>query len=239
MGSAAAGKTSARCGCMTDKAETVLCSCLECHHAFPVASALSGHFGDCPGCGDLIVYRPQRAQQMILQRAGRQPSGAGFPDRPKIWPIAAILDDIRSRWNVGSMFRTADGAGLQDMVLCGISPVPGEQDLSRSALGAEHTVPWRYRPDVLSACREAAAQGFHILVLERTPRALPLFEYTPPGPVALVIGNEVHGVHPRLLEISNTTLSIPMYGLKESLNAAVAFGIAVYHLVHAFSADRS
>ena len=148
--------------------------------------------------------------------------------------MLAILDNIRSAQNVGGIFRTADGAGLQKIWLCGITPNPADNaQIAKTALGAEQTVPWEHAPSTVALVEKLKTQGVIILALEAAPGSTSLFSYTLPKadkPIALVVGSEPAGVDPAVLAQADTTLSLPMAGSKGSLNVAVAFGIAVYFL---------
>lgn len=142
---------------------------------------------------------------------------------------------------VGSIFRTADGAGLEHLYLCGITATPEHPRLGKAALGAQDTVPWSYSRNAVDTARSLQAQGYCLWALERlavdgsTKNVFSLFD---PGvrnlrrekPVVLIVGNERAGVDPGLLALCDHIFSVPMYGQKPSLNAAVAFGIAVYFL---------
>lgn len=156
-------------------------------------------------------------------------------DRPagRLPQFAALLDNLRSAWNVGSMFRTAEGLGFSGLVLGGISPTPENPRVRRTALGAEQSLAWRHFPDALEAAQEFQRRGWSIWALETGPQALPL-ESNPPldrgGRVLLVVGSELYGVDPDLLALCERVLAIPMSGRKRSFNAAVAFGIAAYQL---------
>lgn len=141
-----------------------------------------------------------------------------------------ICDDIRSLFNVGSVFRTADAVGVDRIYLCGITGRPGrsktDEKLSKVALGAEKTVPWEYRKQSWRLLDELKAQGFEIVALELTPESINYTKFKPKFPLALVIGNEVEGVKKSLLSRSDKCIEIPMRGEKKSLNVSVAFGIA-------------
>lgn len=141
-----------------------------------------------------------------------------------------ICDDIRSLYNVGSIFRTGDAAGVDKIYLCGITGRPGrpksDEKLGKVALGAEKTVAWEYRKQAWRLLDELKAQGFEIVSLELTPASVNYVDFQPRFPLALVIGNEVEGVKPPLLRRSDRCIEIPMHGAKESLNVSVAFGIA-------------
>jgi tRNA G18 (ribose-2'-O)-methylase SpoU len=151
------------------------------------------------------------------------------------WQVEAILDNIRSAWNVGSIFRTADGTGIRKLYLCGITPTPQNTKVSKTALGAEVNVSWEHENNSLLLASRMQTNGYQLWALEDTREAVPLFEseYEPEGkPVVLIAGNEVCGVDPGLLAISDRVLSIPMFGNKQSYNVAVAFGMAVSFLVY-------
>jgi tRNA G18 (ribose-2'-O)-methylase SpoU len=147
--------------------------------------------------------------------------------------VQALLDNIRSSFNVGAMFRTADGAGVTHLHLCGITPAPDHPKVAKTALGAEYSVPWTQYWDAIEAAASLKQGGFEVWALEGGPRSESIFEATrqlPDKPLLLVVGNEVSGVDPGLLELCQRVVSIPMQGAKQSLNVAVAFGIAVYTL---------
>jgi tRNA G18 (ribose-2'-O)-methylase SpoU len=147
--------------------------------------------------------------------------------------LEALVDNVRSAWNVGSIFRSADGAGFARLHLCGITPTPESADLNKTALGAEKSLPWTYSRDGLAAAHALFDQGMRLWALEQVSRALPIQECSLPQeerPVALVVGNEVCGVDPEILDLCERVWYIPMRGVKRSHNVAVAFGIAAYVL---------
>ena len=148
------------------------------------------------------------------------------------FPVVGVLDNIRSAYNVGSMFRTAECAYISELVLCGITPRPAHPGVRKTALGAADLVPWRYFEDITEAVSLLRGEGYRIAALEVTPRSTPIQEVHPAHfPLALVVGNEVTGVHPHILRTADLVWEIPQYGAKESLNVAVAFGVAVYFIV--------
>ena len=178
----------------------------------------------CPRCGGELQPAVQAFPQSSLP-----------PRSPhRTFPMLAILDNIRSAQNVGGIFRTADGAGLQKIWLCGITPNPADNaQISKTALGAEQTVPWEHAPSTVALVEELKAQDVIVLALEAAPGSTSLFSYTLPKadkPIALVVGSEPAGVDPAVLAQADTTLSLPMAGSEGSLIVAVAFGIAVYFL---------
>ena len=150
--------------------------------------------------------------------------------------IVGVLDNIRSLYNVGSIFRTADAFNLKHLYLCGMTGSPGDeqvkQKIAKTALGANETVPWTHYLNTVEAIQKLKQQGLTILALEQTPTAISLFEYQPEQStsIALIVGHELYGIHQDVLDLADQHLMIPMLGQKESLNVAVAFGIATAHL---------
>ena len=144
---------------------------------------------------------------------------------------AVILDNIRSAWNAGSIFRSADGFGFTHAYLCGITPTPDNDTVTKTSLGAEDSVPWSYHKDAVQLVKGLKKEGWRIFGLEEDPRAN---EIRRTGfktfASALIVGNELSGVDPELLDLCNDILYIPMRGEKKSFNVAVAFGIAAFAL---------
>jgi 23S rRNA (guanosine2251-2'-O)-methyltransferase len=148
-------------------------------------------------------------------------------------PVEALLDNIRSTFNVGAMMRTADGAGVRHLHFCGITPTPDHPKVSKTALGAEYAVPWTQHWDAVAAATACQEDGMRLWALEGGSSAVPLFEAIPDlssDPILLIVGNEVSGVDPGLLDLCERRIAIPMLGVKDSLNVSIAFGIAVYIL---------
>jgi 23S rRNA (guanosine2251-2'-O)-methyltransferase len=148
--------------------------------------------------------------------------------------VVAVLDGIRSTLNVGSMFRTADGAGINHIYLCGLTATPDHPKLSKTGLGAEWSIPWSHHPNVLDLVSDLKRGGFFIAALEGCEDSIPLYALSSPlpDPIALVVGNEVSGIDPAVLDLADARLFLPMAGYKRSLNVAVAFGIAAYTLCY-------
>ena len=155
------------------------------------------------------------------------------------FPFCAVLNNLRSLYNVGSIFRTADGAGLEKLWLCGITGIPPSEKISKTALGAEKNIPWEFRKNADECLRELKSKGYQIVLLEQTPQSIPYDEFRPKAPVCLVAGNEISGVSQDLLPFYDAAIEIPMSGLKISLNVTVAFGIAAYHIRNVISKPRS
>jgi len=150
--------------------------------------------------------------------------------------VSLLLHDIRSAHNVGSIFRTADAAGVTRIHLSGTTPTPIDRfgrkrkDVAKVALGAEDSVPWDAvdEPSALIACLRAS--GHEIVALEQAQKAIDFRSFVPTKPVLLIVGNEVEGVSPELLSLADTIIEIPQHGKKESLNVSVACGIALYQV---------
>lgn len=148
---------------------------------------------------------------------------------PRI-PVHVILDDIRSLHNVGSIFRTCDGVGIKKLWLCGITGFPPNNQIHKTALGAEDQVDWEYVENIESLIKRLKTEGFEIVALEQTQASIFHTKYIPQFPVALVVGNEVEGVNQSVADGCDQSIEIEMAGLKNSLNVSVAFGIVAYHL---------
>lgn len=153
-------------------------------------------------------------------------------------PFTVILNDIRSLHNVGSIFRTCDGLGVGKLWLCGITGYPPNGQLAKTALGAEQSVPWEYRQDVLSVLHELKSKAYQIALLEQTTASIPYEEFRPSGPVCLVVGNEIDGVMRQIVPFCDVAIDIAMAGVKNSLNTAVAFGIVAYHIHSCLKTQR-
>jgi tRNA G18 (ribose-2'-O)-methylase SpoU len=146
-------------------------------------------------------------------------------------PVIGMLDNIRSLYNVGSIFRSSDGAAVQGLYLCGYTPHPPRKEIEKTALGSTQTVPWKYFTDPRDAILEARSLGMKVCVLEHTTRSIPYHALSHAAlPLCLVVGNELTGIAPAIIENADLAIDIPMYGSKQSLNAAVAYGVAVFEL---------
>jgi 23S rRNA (guanosine2251-2'-O)-methyltransferase len=154
--------------------------------------------------------------------------------------LEALLDNIRSAWNVGSIFRTADGLGVSKLYLCGITPTPGNEAVRKTSLGAEETVAWEYSRNALETAKKLKGEGYRVIALEQDKRSIPIDTLVPERSAAqskgmltkdvLILGNEVSGVDPGLLDLCDRIVHIPMRGHKRSFNVEVAFAIAAYTL---------
>ena len=145
--------------------------------------------------------------------------------------FVAVLDNIRSLHNVGSIFRTADGAGVDKLLLCGMTGTPPRPEIRKAALGAEENVAWEYFARTEEALAKLRGEGYHLVALENnTPQARDYRTLEYVFPLALIIGHEYNGIAAEVLAICDAVISLPMRGSKSSLNVAVAFGIAAYEI---------
>ncbi|GAP10680.1 rRNA methylase [Bellilinea caldifistulae] len=205
------------------------CSNPKCALRIPAGRAVQNDSLKCPRCTSPLLPVPTPQEVLTTLSQSRKATRPAFH-------LEALLDNIRSTFNVGAMFRIADGAGISHLYLSGLTPLPGNPRISKTALGAEFAVPWEYAPNGLQLAQSLKADGKTLWALETTPSAVSLFEiqFIPKNqPLVLVAGNEVSGIDPAILELCDEKIFIPMSGYKRSLNVAVAFGIAVYHLAFA------
>jgi len=149
--------------------------------------------------------------------------------------MSVLLDNLRSAYNVGSIFRTADGVGISHVYLCGITPSPEKNpEIEKTSLGAAGHVPWTSHTNALILARKFQEEGSRLIALECDTRSKPIYQHKPARddhePIVLVVGNERAGLDPGLIELCDAVLMLPMIGEKNSLNVAVAFGIAAYWL---------
>jgi tRNA G18 (ribose-2'-O)-methylase SpoU len=144
-----------------------------------------------------------------------------------------ILHNIRSVYNVGSIFRTADALGVDKIILSGYTPDPeNNPKISKTALGAERSVEWEKHCNTTTAIKKIRKKGFRIVALEQTKKSHNVIRYKPGFPLALLLGNEVSGLSKTMLSKVDEIIEIPMLGAKESLNVSVAFGIAGFVLIY-------
>ena len=157
--------------------------------------------------------------------AGQSPeSRVVIPRRP----VHVMLDNLRSAFNVGSIFRTADAGAVAHLHLCGMTAHPPHKKLEKTALGAFDYVPWTYYERNRDCMAALAAQGIPVVAVETTEDAVPYTQFTFPQLVALVFGNEENGVNERVLRRCDAVVQIPMAGYKKSINVATAFGIVLF-----------
>ena len=148
-------------------------------------------------------------------------------------PVAVLLDNVRSMYNVGSVFRTSDAFLISEVILCGITGCPPHPEITKTALGADQSVKWRYEKNALKAVEDMKKDGWEICVLEQAHSSVSLqyFKTEPDKKYLLVAGNEVEGVNQSIVDISDVILEIPQHGVKHSLNVSVSVGIALWQMV--------
>ena len=153
-------------------------------------------------------------------------------------PVVALLDNVRSMYNVGAFFRTADGVNLEKLYLCGITAHPPKKAITKTALGAEETIPWQHDWDAAEPVETLRQSGYQIVAIETGSSAQDLFAWQPRFPVCLMFGHEVEGLRPELRDQADAHIRIPMLGHKHSLNVATAGGIVLYELLRKFAIFR-
>ncbi len=198
--------------------------CMSCGLRYPLLA--EQQFGTrCPAClGETrIALQRDLSTEPARSLPGPFPQATGG--------LAVLLDNIRSAWNAGSILRSADGFGFSQAYLCGITPTPENEAVTKTSLGAEDSVPWSYHKDAVRLVKGLQKTGRRIYALEEHERAIELSQIPQPRHDAiLIVGNEVTGVDPELLELCDQILYIPMSGEKRSFNVAIAFSIAAFAL---------
>lgn len=147
-------------------------------------------------------------------------------------PLVVVLDHVRSSNNVGSIFRTSDAMLVRKICLCGITAVPPDKEIHKTALGAENTVDWEYFKTTEEAVEQLKAEGYTIIAIEQVEGSIPLRDYfpEPEEKLALIFGNEVKGVQQQVVNSCDRTIEIPQFGTKHSFNIAVSAGIVLWEL---------
>ena len=198
--------------------------CESCGLRFPLE--VDQRFGTrCPACmGETrLVHR----RELTLEPARHLPVSS----QQSSGKMAVLLDNIRSAWNAGSILRSADGFGFNQAYLCGITPTPENEAVRKTSLGAEDSVPWSYHKDAVRLVRGLRKTGFVVYALEEHERAVEIDQIAIPRQASIVIvGNEISGVDPELLDLCDQIVYIPMRGEKRSFNVAIAFSIAAFAL---------
>ena len=157
-------------------------------------------------------------------------SGDEFKQAEKL-PLIVVLDDVRSMHNVGSVFRTGDAFRIEAVYLCGITSTPPNAEIHKTALGAEDSVEWKYFDTALEAVEALKSNGYEIYSVEQAYGSTMLQEFTPiyNNRYAVILGNEVKGVHQEVIDASDGCLEIPQFGTKHSMNVSVTAGIIIWH----------
>jgi 23S rRNA (guanosine2251-2'-O)-methyltransferase len=172
---------------------------------------------------------PRNGERVIRQRAMLTAGYEGLR-----LPVTVLLDNVRSMYNVGAFFRAADGVGLEKLCLTGITAHPPKSAITKTALGAEDVVAWEHDWDAVRMTEGLRHQGLEIAAIETSSHSVDLFAWQPKFPLCVLFGNEVEGLHPKLLEMASTHVRIPMLGQKTSLNVATAAGIVLYELLRKY-----
>lgn len=156
-------------------------------------------------------------------------------------PVSILLHDVRSLYNVGAFFRSADAAGCEKLYLSGITGRPPHAGIAKTALGAEETVAWEHPADPAALLQRLRRQGHEIAAIETSVHATDLYDWQPRFPVCVLFGHEVDGLSKPLLDLCDTHVRIPMLGRKHSLNVATAGGVVIYELLrkYRFMLDNS
>ena len=203
---------------MADSYEIRVCENPACGLRYPL---INDHpFGErCPLCLGSTI--PVLSRSISIE----PPTPPGQP----LFQVEALLDNVRSAWNVGAIFRTADCFGVQKLHLCGITPTPLNPSVAKTALGAAASLSWDHSRNALETALKIKADGAHLWAVEQDDRAVPVNApiQWDGKPVVLIVGNEVCGVDPGLLDECDRIVYIPMLGKKRSLNVEVAFGVAI------------
>lgn len=160
----------------------------------------------------------------------------------KKFPVYVVLNSIRSTYNVGSIFRTSDGAMIEKLYLCGYTPYPpsttlqsGKKEILKTALGSTESVEWEYAKDPKEVILKLKKKGIKICALELTDNSIPYYKVKKENfPLCVLVGNEITGVSQELIDLCDFSIEIPQYGIKQSLNVAVAYGVMIFELRKVF-----
>ena len=161
------------------------------------------------------------------------PAAAAYEDIRTL-PVCVLLENVRSLYNVGAFFRTADGVALQKLYLAGITGYPPQNMIAKTALGAEETVPWQHVPRAVDTIAELRAANYEIAAIETSSHAVDLFDWLPRFPVCVLFGHETDGLTPAAAALADTHIRIPMLGRKHSLNVASAGAVVLYELLRKY-----
>ena len=206
---------------MTDRFEIRLCLNPECGLRYPVTDA--SQFGErCPAC---------LSQTVAVAEGGLELEGPVQGDMTQLTQgFQAVLDNVRSAWNVGSIFRTAEGFGVGHLHLCGITPTPEIPDVRKTSLGAEELVGWSAHKNAVKQVECLKAEGRAIWALESTGSSTPLETRagSVPAGMVLVVGNEQAGVDPGVIQLADQVVHLEIRGRKRSFNVAVTFAVAAH-----------
>ncbi len=173
-------------------------------------------------------------RKLLNSELGRSSIGE-FRKTEKL-PLIVILDNVRSQFNIGSVFRSCDAFIAEKVILCGISATPPSAEIHKSALGAEFSVEWEHYQNTEDVVIKLKEQGYNILSIEQTENSIPLssFQVSPKEKYALIFGNEVHGVQQQVVDLSHASIDIPQFGTKHSINVSVCIGVVLWEFLKKF-----
>lgn len=162
-----------------------------------------------------------------------------FNTRPKLddlekqerFPLYCLVEDVRSLYNVGSIFRTSDAVKLKELYLTGYTGFPPRREIEKTALGSTESVPWQHLKKTEEAIKELKKSNVSLIALEHTSKSIPYNQFEYKFPLCLMLGNEVDGLSEETIQQVDYAIEIPMYGLKQSLNVSVAYGVVMYHIL--------
>jgi len=197
------------------------CQNIECRLRFPSNLSIK-KFTQCPLCGSPVIqsgdpFSNAKATSLKTSRPGRV--------------IHVLLDNLRSTLNVGAIFRTANCAGIEHVYCCGTSPTPSHPKFTKSGLNSEQTIDWSYHRNALDVVSNSKRSDFEVISLEVTSNSASIFSNNlgrSTKSLLVVVGNEVSGIDPAILDLSDSIVYIPMLGSKDSLNVAIAAAISLY-----------
>jgi tRNA(Leu) C34 or U34 (ribose-2'-O)-methylase TrmL len=176
-------------------------------------------------------------ERILSSEDTRSPFPRAAYDGSKL-PVRVLLDNIRSQYNTGSFFRTADAAGIERLYLCGITSHPPAKSISKTALGSEDRVQWEHSWRPAEVIAKLIQDGIEIAAVETSIDSIDLFDWKPWFPVCVVFGNEIDGISPEVLDVCRCRVRIPMLGSKHSLNVATAGGVVIYELLRKYRTFR-
>lgn len=168
-------------------------------------------------------------RKLKMEELGRK-SVLEFKESPKM-PVIALLENVRSAYNVGSVFRTADAFLIEAVYLTGYTARPPHKEIKKTALGAEETVHWKHFPSAVEAIDNLRDNGYKVFAVEQVENSISLEKFIPAEKTAVIFGNEVTGVEQTTIGLCDGTIEIPQLGMKHSLNIATAAGVVLWELV--------
>ena len=168
-------------------------------------------------------------RKLSMEELGRK-SVEEFKESPKI-PVIAVLENVRSAYNVGSVFRTADAFLIEAIYITGYTAKPPHKEIKKTALGAEETVNWKHFPSAKEAIQELKEEGYKVFAVEQVENSISLEKFDADDKVAVIFGNEVSGVEQTTIALCDGTIEIPQLGMKHSLNIATAAGVVLWEIV--------